>query len=107
MFKIALSQTYRVKVTVETPNEHGKIDKSDFMAEFKRADLATLDELRKEPQLDVLRQVLVGWDGLVDEDNNTVPFNAATRDAVLTIPQAVFALVDAFWASIAKAKQKN
>ncbi|TWI65169.1 hypothetical protein IP91_02576 [Pseudoduganella lurida] len=107
MFKIALSATYRIKIHVEIPAESGKIDKSDFTAEFKRCDLEKLDELRKEPQRDVIRAVLVGWDGLVDEDNNAVPFNEATREAVLAIPQAMFALIETFWSSVQTAKQKN
>lgn len=107
MFKIALSPTYTVKVIVETPSANGKTDKSDFMAEFKRCNIDELDELRKLPQRDVIREVLVGWSGLVDEENQAVPFNAATRDAVLAIPQAVFALIDSFWTSIHKAKEKN
>ena len=107
MFKITLTPSYRVKVVVETPNMQGKMDKSDFMAEFKRCDLAKIDELRNIPQREVVREVLTGWDGLVDDDNQPVPFNAATLDAVLAIPQAMVALIEAFWESVHKAKQKN
>jgi len=107
MFVIALSETYRVPVKVETPNEKGTFDKSSFMAEFKRCDMDELDELRKLPQRDVIKTVLVGWDDLVDLQKQPVPFSPATRDVVLLIPQAVLALIEAFWASIHKAKEKN
>jgi hypothetical protein len=106
-FKIALTPSYRVKVIVETPNESGRHDKSDFMAEFKRCDIDALEELRKDPQLEVLRKVLVGWDGLIGDDNQPVLYNPTTLEALLAIPQAVFALIEAFWGSIAKAKEKN
>jgi hypothetical protein len=36
-----------------------------------------------------------------------VLFNPTTLEALLAIPQAVFALIEAFWGSIAKAKEKN
>jgi hypothetical protein len=107
MFKISLTDTYTVKIIVETPNLQGKTDKSDFMAEFKRCDIDKLDELRGLPQRDVIREVLVGWSGLVGDDNQPVLFSAVTRDAVLAIPQAVFALIESFWGSIHKAKEKN
>jgi hypothetical protein len=106
-FKIALSATYTVTVKGELPNDQGKVDKFNFVAEFKRCDLDQLDELRKISQREVLRDVLVGWSGLLDEDNQTVPYNSAAKDAVLAIPQAVFALIEAFWASVYKAKEKN
>jgi len=107
MFKITLTPTYRVKVIVETPNMNGKMDKSDFMAEFKRCDLSQIDELRNIAQRDVVREVLTGWEGLIDEDGHAVPFNPATLEAVLSIPQAMIALIEAFWESVHKAKQKN
>jgi hypothetical protein len=107
MFKLSLTDTYTVKIVVEIPNLKGKTDKSDFMAEFKRCDIDKLDELRALPQRDVIREVLVGWTDLVGDDNQPVLFSTVTRDAVLAIPQAVFALIEAFWGSIHKAKEKN
>jgi hypothetical protein len=107
-FKIALTPTYKTKIVVELPNEHGKIDKSDFMAEFKRTDVEKLEELRKTPnQKEVMEEVLVGWSGLLDESNQDVPFNPVNRDMLFRIPQALAATVDGFWGSIFKAREKN
>jgi hypothetical protein len=107
-FKIVLSPTYKVKVIVETPNDKGTVDKSDFMAEFKRVDMKDLEELKAvEGQDNVLRQVLVGWSGLLDENNEDVPYNAANLDALLRIPPALHATVNAFWNSVFKAREKN
>jgi hypothetical protein len=106
-FKIALTPTYKVKVEVETPNEHGKFDKSHFMAEFKRGSTEELDELRKMDQKEVVEQMLVGWTGLVDAEGNDVPFNPVNRQALFKIPQALRGLIDGFWGSIFKAKEKN
>jgi len=107
MFIIDLSPTYSVPVNVETPNEKGTFDKSKFTANFKRCDIDQLDELRKLSQRDVLKEVLVGWSNLVDKEKQEVPFTPVTRDVVLQIPQALFALAEAFWGSIHKAKEKN
>jgi hypothetical protein len=106
-FKISLSPTYRTKVVVETPNVNGKVDKSEFTVEFKRVDMAEFEELRHVKQIDVLRQVTVGFSGLLDENSAEVPFNSATLEALLAIPHALFAMSEAFWASFHKAKEKN
>lgn len=106
-FKIALSPSYRAKVTVEVPTESGRNDKSEFTVEFKRVSMERVDELRKLQQIDVLRDVVIGFSGLIDADNTEVPFNNATLEALLAIPHALFAMADAFWTSIYKAKEKN
>ncbi|NML62269.1 hypothetical protein HHL21_14525 [Massilia sp. RP-1-19] len=106
-FKVALSPTYQTKIVVETPNNNGKFDKSDFMAEFKRVSFDDLDELRKLPQKEVLEKVLVGWSGLVDEGGSEVHFNPLNVAVVLQIPQAFTSLYEGFWSSIFRAKEKN
>jgi hypothetical protein len=107
-FKIALTPTYKVKVFVEIPNDKGSVDKSDFLAEFKRVDMKELEALRAvEGQDNVLREVLVGWSGLLDADNAEVPYNPATLEGFLLIPAAQLATVNAFWKSIFKAGEKN
>ncbi|MFC7518692.1 hypothetical protein ACFQUU_27145 [Herbaspirillum sp. GCM10030257] len=106
-FKLALKPTYKTKIVVEIPNDAGRKDKSDFMAEFTRVDMDEIQELKTLPQKEVLERVLVGWSALVDETGHDVPFNAANRDALLKIPQAFEALVEGFWTSIFKAREKN
>lgn len=116
-FILDLTPTYRKKVIVEVPNNKGGIDKSEFTVEFKRVPLTgddnqdegvlSVDDLRNMTQLEVLRYVVVGWDGLLDKARSDVPFNTATLAALLSIPHAVFAMADAFWTSIYKAKEKN
>jgi len=107
-FKIALSPTYKSKVVVETPNEHGKgFDRSDFIAEFKRVEMDELEQLRSLPQKEVLDRVFVGFGDLLDEEDKPVEYTQATREALLKVPQARVALVEAFWSSIFKAREKN
>jgi hypothetical protein len=106
-FKLAIAKTYKSKIIVEILNQQGKHEKSDFMAEFTHVTMDELDELRKLPQKEVLHQVLVGWTGLLDEQNEPVLYNPVNVEALLAIPQAFAALSEAFWASIFKAKEKN
>lgn len=106
-FKIALNPTFKTSVEVFTKNEKGLFDKSTFSAIFERLDLNELEELKKLPAADVLRQKLKGWEGLLDEDNKDVPFSQVALDSVLQIPEAVLALQEAYWTSIFKQREKN
>ena len=106
-FIIALSETYRVKVTVETLNEAGKKEKSEFHVVFKRYDVDELDELRTKPQREVLKEAIVGWEGLLDGNKEPVPFNELNVDVLLRITPALQGLALAFWNSIVTAREKN
>lgn len=107
MFIIALSRTYKTKITVELPNENGQFEKSTFNAVFKRMDFDELEALRKLPQREVLEKVLVGWTDMLDGEKIAVPFTEETFNIVIKIPQAFAALAQGFWASIYKAAEKN
>lgn len=106
-FKITQNPKYKTTVTVFTPNNSDGFDKSTFKAEFKRVGMAELDKLRDQPQKDMLLEVLVGWDDLIDESGNAVEYTDANKAALFDIPQAVNALLEAFYGSLFKAKEKN
>lgn len=106
-FKIAQKPTYKVKVKVETPNDNNGFDTSEFTAEFKRVGVAELEQLKDEPQIDVIKKVLVGFADLLDDANKPLDYNDLNVQALLDIPQALKALTEAFWSSIFKAKEKN
>lgn len=106
-FKIALTPTYTVNVKVSLPNDKGTFDTSEFKAKFKRVSMEELDALREKTHADALREVLAGYSDLIDEKGEQVDFNEANVNALLSIPQALSALSEAFWASIFNAKAKN
>jgi hypothetical protein len=106
-FKITRTPTYKVPVKVEIPNEKGKKDVETITAIFNRIGLERLNELKDVKHPEVLREVLAGWEGVVDDDGEEVPFTEANRLAMFDIPQAFDALVAAFWNSIFGAKKGN
>ena len=106
-FKIAKKPTFSAKVEVLTPNEKCGHDQSSFTAKFSRVGSKELEELRKLPQADVMREKLVGWADLQDEAGNDVEFNNESLEALLDIPEAIYGLSMAFWGSVIKAKEKN
>ena len=106
-FKLALTPTYKVKIIVDIPNERGKFDQSDFMAEFLRCDFDRLNNLQEKSIAEVMHEMLIGWSGLVDSAGNELPYNEANKTALLKIPQALQALGHHYWSTIFKAREKN
>ncbi|WP_288637042.1 hypothetical protein [uncultured Oxalobacter sp.] len=106
-FKLALTPTYKVKIIVDIPNEQGKFDQSDFMAEFLRCDFDRLNDLQTKSIAEVMHEMLIGWSGLVDSAGNELPYNEANKTALLKIPQALQALGHHYWSTIFKAREKN
>lgn len=108
-FKIAINPTYMAPVNVAVP---GSTSKSTFDAEFKRLSQTEIDELRKQlaneeiTDAHVVRQVLAGWKGLVD-DNGAVEFSETALDTILEIYPLPYCIARAFFDSLGNAKQKN
>jgi len=113
MFKLAQSPSYKWSVKIELPVDGGKFEKATFDAEFKRISQSRINELRTDmdkpgySEMDLVKEVLVGWSGVVDADGNEVPYSEGNRDQLLDIPTVAVAIGMAFFESLAGAKRKN
>lgn len=110
MFKITQSQSYTWPVKLALPVSGGKHDPATFDAEFKRLSLTQLEELLNREDstyVRTAREILIGWKGVLDDQNAEVPFSETTRDALLEVPSVAAAIVQAFIASHSDAKRKN
>jgi hypothetical protein len=112
MFKLSQSDTYNWPVTVEVPADGGRTEKSTFDAEFKRLTQSRIEEIRKLIEreeirdVDLVREVMVGWSSVVDQ-NGEVPFSAQALDQLLEVPMVAGSIVLALFASLSGAKRKN
>ena len=112
MFKITQSSDYTWPVTVETPTDGGRTEKSTFDAKFKRLNQTRIDEIKKSVEAgemrdaDLAREVLIGWSGITDEGGE-VPFSDGAREKLLEVPMLATAIVMALLNSISGAKRKN
>lgn len=112
MFKITQNATYTWPVTLEFPVDGGKTEKATFDAEFRRLTQSRVDEIRQAVErgeikdVDLAREALVGWSGVVDSDGN-VPYSESARDKLLDIPMVATAIVMALLGSISGARRKN
>jgi hypothetical protein len=112
MFKIVQNPTYSWPVSVELPSDGGKTEKATFDAEFKRLTQSRVEEIRQAVErnemrdVDLAREVLVGWSGVVDGDGQ-VPFSESAKQQLLDIPMVATAIVTALLGSISGARRKN
>ena len=65
-----------VKVKEPSANRAGEFDTFEFVALFKRVKLSEIEQMGDDSGLPLLKKVLVGWEGIEDEDGNAVPFSS-------------------------------
>lgn len=106
-FKLTQKPTFKASVTVNVPNDKAGFDKNTFTAIFKRLPTAELEPMRSQPNVDVVRKVLTGWDLKDEETGDDVPFSDELLEAVLQISPSPMAIALAFWESVGGARAKN
>lgn len=106
-FRLTKTPHFSARVTVLTPTERATFSREAFTVKFRRTDVDESIELQKLTPREAMERVIVGWEEFLDEENQPVPFNDATRWALLSQPHALIAINDAFWNTLAKAREKN
>ncbi len=106
MFKLAQSETFKalIKVNVATPS--GAWREESFTGIFKRTDEDRREDLLALKFVELLREVLVGWE-MVDEARVPVEFNEQNLEAFLKLTGAVRETAQAYWKHNVGAKEKN
>lgn len=111
MLKIKTTHSYSWPVEVSEPADGGRFDKRTFDVTFRVIPQDQIDQILDGSKVDqtLLKTVVTGWQGVVDEDDNPVPFSPAALDQLINIPYCRVGLVDAFLGSIGGdgARRKN
>jgi hypothetical protein len=70
-------KTFKWPVKVEEPSStnSGQFEQSEFIATFKRIKASDLKGVESQEGTDILKQVLVGWEGINDEDGKAIEFS--------------------------------
>lgn len=108
MFKlIETDEPIQWPVTVHVPQHGGKTAKHKFTALFAYLpadDIAPASEAGDEA---FLGRVLLGWQGVQDEEGNPLPFSDEARDRLVRIPYVRRALILAWHEFIQGRAAKN
>ena len=112
-FVLKKTNSYKWPVTVDVPVDGGKHDRVTFDVECKdltQSRLLEIAELSSEGSLtdvEVAREVMVGWAGIQDEDGKDLPYSITKRDELLEVPMVATAIASAYLESKRGAKRKN
>ena len=105
--------SYKWPVIHNMPVDGGKHEKHTFDAEFKRVTQTRIREMGEQIQnneiteADLLNEVLLGWDGINDEDGNPIKYSQIALQQVIDVPMLATDISKAFFDSLAGAKRKN
>jgi|TARA_R100001510_G_scaffold46422_1_gene43349 hypothetical protein len=71
-------KTFKWPVEVQEPSSDrpGEFDTFEFTAVFKRVKISEIEKMGDDSGLPLVKKVLVGWEGIEDEDGKPVPFSS-------------------------------
>tara|TARA_R100001463_G_scaffold1664_3_gene7299 strand:- start:2060 stop:2401 length:342 start_codon:yes stop_codon:yes gene_type:complete len=111
-FVLKQSSSYSWPVKVDLP-EDGKLRRHTFEAEFKNISQTRFQEMIDQSSageindVDVCREVVLGWSGILDDKGEEMPFIKAKFDELLDVLGIPTAIAAAFIDSRMGAKRKN
>lgn len=112
MFKISKATDYSWPVAIQFPADGGRTEKATFDVRLKRINQTRIQEIRTAIEkgeitdVDLAREVIVGWAGVMGDDGE-IPYSESARDTLLEVPMVASAVVVSLFESISGAKRKN
>lgn len=105
MLKIAQNPEFSHKVTVRIPVDGGHVEQS-FTARFRHVPWKELEAVYQDIDAQA-RLVWIGWEGIVDDDDNPIPFSDAARDRLIEMRFIVLPVLRAYVDAVTGAKRGN
>lgn len=100
-------KTFKWPVTIEEPADGGVFEESTFDAVFKRVPRSEFQRLADKGDLELLKAVLTGWEGIDDEDGKPVPFSQATMKEFSDDPYWIRGVLKAYTETFEGARLGN
>lgn len=105
MFKIQQNPEFSHKVKVRVPVDGGFADQ-EFTARFRVLPWSKVQAHDNDPA-EQLRCILVGWEGIADDDGNDVPYSDAAREQLIDLIYVRLALLRTYTDAVVKARAGN
>tara|TARA_R100000734_G_C3316942_1_gene109698 strand:- start:1226 stop:1558 length:333 start_codon:yes stop_codon:yes gene_type:complete len=92
------TKVYSWPVEVKTPSETniGEFEINEFVGKFKRLSRSELSSFDEDSEFKALEKVLVGWEGLTEEDGTPIQFSKAELQNFSEDTDFVAGVLDAF-----------
>jgi hypothetical protein len=118
-FKLKQSTSYNWPVPLVIPVDGGKRETHTFDACFKRLPQSRIDEIRQlavaidrgrvdedeANERQMVSEIVVGWDGVVDDNNDPIPFSITGLAEMLEIPTVANQILREFFNSLQSEKR--
>ena len=103
------TKVYSWPVEIKTPSETniGEFDVSEFVGKFRRLSRTELNSFDEDSEFKALEKVLVGWEGLKEEDGTPIQFSKAALKNFAEDTDFVAGVLDAFKKFYANAQVGN
>lgn len=120
-FVLKQSEFYRWPVKIVLPGEDGRKITQSFDAKFKRVETSRLEEIIENAKalgdglitkeqfdiVDVLKEIMVDWDGVEETPGKPLPFSEKALEAVVQLPSVAAQILETWFNSINHSKTKN
>ena len=115
MFCIDLSNTYKQEINATSVDATGKKSAFSFTAIFKRLAQSELEAMAEKVSNEqsnstakqLVKDVLVGWEGINTSSGEVFPFNDENLETVLNVAGLTNVVLSSYLESVAVAKRKN
>ena len=111
MFTIRQDHSFTWPVEVAVPEDGGKHRIETFQVRFREIDQDHVNDILSDIENGVdaalLTEIVIGWEGVRDEDKNEVPFDTGMLEMLIKVPYVRIAMAGAFMAAMTGAKRKN
>lgn len=86
MLKVGHSESFWYPITVKILDENGNEVPYEFKARFRRLPREELlTKIQNMKDLELMRENLIGWSGVVDEAENPLPFTEENKELVFSL----------------------
>lgn len=108
MFTITKNRTFTWPIHVLAPEGGEQREIGQFDARLRMLDMTETSDLGNQGDTAFLSSVLVGWDGVMQEDGQALPYSPETLAALIDIVPVRAALLHAYHVAISGgAREKN
>lgn len=107
-FKLATERKFKSKITIRMPNENGTVSLMTFTAIFKAMKISEATKMQEtNPELPILKEVLVGFEDVQNEDGTPVEWSEEARDLLIDEPLVQAELLRTYYRETTQGRQKN
>lgn len=100
-------KTFKWPVKVEEPADGGVFSTASFTAIFKRVPRSLFENVEADSELSLLKEIVVGWEGIEDEDGSPVAFSKKALEEFSDDPYWIRGVLRSYTETFEGAKAGN